>query len=314
MPHNPTLLHTLDLNLLLALDALLDERHVTRAATRLGLSQSAMSHRLAKLRAMLDDEILVSGPDGLCPTGYAEAIREPLAEAINLFRQILSFRSEFDRGTSTREFRIGADDYGTLLLVPQLVARAMSVAPNLSLVARPLQIGEVEQQLVSRRLDLAISVEIDRNMVEFGDSHQGELRRKKLWDESFLTVGRRGLVAGDTLTLETFCELPHVLISPSGEGDGIVDVQLRCLGYERTIYARVSHFLASPFVALETNALLTLPSRIARYYAEFLPLAVYPTPVELPTYSIILVWLSRFQDDPAHIWLRDTISDLSTGC
>lgn len=246
----PLHLEGLDLNLLVALRALLRERHVTRAATRIGLSQPAMSHALARLRALLGDPLLVRTPSGMRPTTRAEAMTEPLERALEDIGRILASPAPFDASRSTRRFRIATNDFIELVLLPSLLASVWSEAPNVDIRVSNHQRGASED-LAEGRLDLAIGI-ID----QFGlpEPPQG-IRFQRIVSERFVCVVREGHPLGKRrLTLDEFVALPHALVSPRGDSGAVVDAALAKLGRRRRVALEVPHFLVAPHVVRETDS------------------------------------------------------------
>ena len=283
-----TNLAKLDLNLLVALRALLAERHVTRAASRMGLTQPAMSHALARLRVVLGDPLLVRKRAGMTLTPRAQELAEPLERVLADVSKLLAPPERFDPARSTRTFRIASSDYVELVLMPAVLARLWREAPNVRVQLRTLG---------ARGAD-----EIDDEGIVM----------QKLITERFVCVVREDHpTVGKRLTLERLLALPHALISPHGdEQGGIVDTALAKLGKHRTIAVEVPHFLVAPFLVERTDVVLTLAERVARALGPSVRLRVLPPPPELrlPGFDISLVWHERHRADPAHAWFRSTIA------
>jgi DNA-binding transcriptional LysR family regulator len=287
-----------DLNLLLAFDALWSERHVTRASRRIGVTQSAMSHALRRLRDQLEDPLFRRTPHGLQPTARAHAIAPTLAEALALVRRAVERVSRFTPAALTRTFTIGTSDYGELVLLPSLVARLSKEAPNVQLVARPVE-GFGERELLSGEHDLVIGV---------GAPEGTGLRSEVLFCDSFVSLLRAGHPAAKKpLTLPRFVALPHVLVSPQGRGESIVDAALRERKLARRVVVRVPHFLSAPLVIAESDAIITLPSRVGRAVAAQHRLVMRKPPLPLPSFSVSQFWHARNDEDAAHRWLRELV-------
>ncbi len=292
-----------DLNLLLAFDALWTERHVTRAARRIGLTQSAMSHALARLRAQLDDPLFQATPRGLAPTARAHVLAPAIGEALAMVRRAVEVDERFSPATLERTFTIGTTDYGEMVLLPRLFARLQREAPRVRLVVRPA-LGADERELLSGEHDLALGVAMPD-----GTGVRGEV----LFHEGFVCLLRAGHPAARRpLTLQRFVELPHVLVSPQGRGDSAVDVALRERKLTRRLVLRVPHFLSAPLVIAESDAIITLPARVARAVAAQHRLAVRKPPLPLPGFSFSQFWHARNDEDAGHRWLRELVWSIAT--
>jgi DNA-binding transcriptional LysR family regulator len=297
-------LESVDLNLLVALDALLGERNVTRAATRIGVTQSAMSHSLARLRALTGDELLVRGREGMLPTVRAEALARPVRQALDDIARALAPPVPFDPATARARVVIGTSDYGELVLLPRIVARLARDAPgfDLRVVTLPEPLAE---PLAAGTIDLAIAP------VRPGDERPG-IYAKRLFDERFVCVVRKGHpLARKKLTLARYASTPHALIAPRGREGGFVDDALAALGMSRRVAVAVPHFLIAPHVVAASDLLLTLARRVADVLAGPLGLAVLTPPPELGLegFTMSAAWHERTHGDAAHRWLRQVVVD-----
>ncbi len=287
-----------DLNLLVAFDALWTERHVTRAARRIGLTQPALSHALGRLRAQLEDPLFQRTSRGLVPTGRAQLLAPAITEALALVRRAVETPPRFDPATLTRTFTIGTSDYGELVILPELAARLGREAPGVRLVVRPI-IGLGERELLSGAHDLVLSVPHPEGV---------GLRNEPLFDDRFASLLRAGHPAARRpLTLERYAALAHVLVSPMGEGDSVVDVALRARKLQRRVVLRIPHFLSAPLVVANSDAIITLPERVALAVARQHRLVVRRPPLPLPGISMSSFWHTRNDGDAAHQWLRELV-------
>lgn len=286
----------LGLHHLRALDVLLSTGHVTRAAERLGLSQSALSHTLAELRRVLDDPLLVRGPGGMVLTPRAEALGPPLRRALADLERALGGEARFDPGTARRRFVLSMGDSFAVLLLPTLVRLVGEQAPGVDLLVRPPPEGRATLGIEHHDADLALDVR---------PPDLPGLRTRALFEDGFSCLVRADHPAvGEILDLATWLSLPHALVSPVGEGPGIVDQVLAARGLERRVALRVPFFMAAPLAVASSDLVLTLPTRIAHRLASQAPLRILPPPLPLPTYTSSLVWPARLHEDPAHRWLR----------
>jgi LysR family transcriptional activator of mexEF-oprN operon len=293
----------LDLNLLVAFDALLTERSVTRAAARIGIGQSAMSHNLSRLRLLFRDELLTRAPEGMRPTPRALALIEPVQVALVQIQATMLPGETFDPTTADREFRIGVSYAVEAALAPTLLAYLCENAPGIRLRLRSIDRFEILDELDADRLDLGIGV--------FTEG-QTQHKRRRLYTATFLCMFNAERVGvSPPISLEDYVRLPHVLTTLPGDTRGVVDDALAKLGLKRTVALTTQHFLAVPFIVRRAPVITTMPSELARFFAEALGLAISPTPVELPEVPISLLWHASYDRDPAHLWLRQTVTRLA---
>lgn len=292
----------LDLNLFVAFDALAKEGSVTRAAATVGLGQSAMSHALGRLRQAFDDELFVRTPTGMKPTPKAAALTEPIRTALARIEAIIAPPAAFDPATAERQFSIGLPDSTEVLLVPRLLAHLRAVAPGVRLLIRNVDRLRILQDLDDGRIDLGIG------LFEEGETHH---KRRLLHKDNYLCIFNPALVGVESpISLEDYVRWPHVLTSLVESAHGVVDVALAKVGLTRAIALTSPRFTAVPFVVREAPVIATMHSRVARFFAGSMGLAVSPAPVELPDFAISMIWHASFDDDPANRWLRETIREL----
>src|SRR5258708_2528110 len=233
-------LGAIDLNLLVALDALLAERSVTRAAFRIGITQSAASHALARLRKLTGDELLVRGRGGMVPTVRAEAMGAPLRRALEDIKGTLSSPGAFDPKTARLRVFISTSDYAEVVLLPGIIARLMRDAPGVQLRVLTPKEG-LASDLASGKLDIAL--------MPLLPSEEGPgIRTRRILEERFVCIARRGhpLAKKRALTLSRFAGASHVLISPWGIEGGFVDDALARLGLRRNVALGGPHPMAGP--------------------------------------------------------------------
>jgi len=296
-------LGSVDLNLLVALDALLVDRNVTRAAARVGITQSAMSHALSRLRALTGDELLVRGAAGMTATVRAEALTVPVRRALDEIARALAPPEAFDPSTAVRRIVLGTSDYGELVLMPRIVARLARDAPGIDL--RCQTVADDLTSLATGKVDLAIA--------PLRDERPG-IYARRLFDERFVCVVRkRHPLAAKKLTVARFAAASHALIAPRGTEGGYVDDALARLGLRRRVAIAVPHFLIAPHIAAASYLLLTLAGRVADVLAKPLGLVVLTPPPELRLegFTMSAVWHERTHEDPAHRWLRGVVAEES---
>lgn len=285
---------------LVALDLLLSTRSVTAAARRLGISQSAMSHRLRVLRDALGDPLLVGSARGLTRTPRAEALAAPLAQALATLRAAMSTGAPFAPRTSTATFTIATTDYGELVALPAALERLRADAPGVALTIVPLG-GELVTAMASGAVDVAITA--TRGLPP-------SLRQRTLAVERFRVALRRGHPAlrGRTrLSLAAYCGLDHLLVAPRGLPGSAVDDALAAVGRTRRIALRVPNFVSAPFLVANSDLVTTLGEPLLRAASRYADLTVVAPPLPLPTSTIVMVWHERTHRSPPHVWLRELI-------
>jgi DNA-binding transcriptional LysR family regulator len=298
-----------NLNLLVALDALLEERHVTRASARIGLSQSGMSHALAQLRRIFDDPLFVRGRGGVEPTLRALELAEPVRRGLQAFSEALARPGDFDPTTSQERFTIAMNDYAELVLLPALMRRLAQAGPRISLQVVPAW-GEVPEGLGRGELDVAVIGRVS-------PAPPGHLQRR-LFDDEFVCIVRKGHPRiGRRLTLAGYLGESHVLVTQEPGALGIADRVLEKISERRHIGARVPRFFMVPALVAETDLIGLIDSRVARYFARQLPLRLLRPPLRFPPSppdsGYHLVWHARSDRDPARTWLRNLITEVAAG-
>jgi len=292
-------------NLLVALDLLLSEGSVTRAAERHGVTASAMSHSLRALRDTFGDPLLTRSGSGMVPTPFAEKLRGPLRSALFELQRVVSSGVSFDPSTATRGFVVRGPDFITTLLAGEIARVLPREAPGVDIEFRPV-VRRGEGLLLADLVELengAVDAVLAAQLADTSGVHTAEL-----YAERFVCVVREGhpaLRRRKKLDLDTFAKLPHVLVTITDERTPTwIDSALEAHGLARRIALRTRYFMAAPLVVAESDFLLTCPEQLARYFAKRLPLAVFEPPLELPRYCEYLAWHSRFEADPANRWLR----------
>lgn len=292
----------IDLNLLVALDALLREANVTRAARAIGLSQPAMSNALGRLRKVLGDPLFVRTQSGMQPTPRAEALRTPLANVLRQIQENVLSPKTFDPAQARMTFNIASQDYEQLVLLPALVERLAQEAPQVR-----LHVTIPTERLPAEDLNLG---RIDLMMGVTSDVHGG-LYKASVLEEEFVCLMRHDHPMKSTkLTMAKYLELEHLLISPYGGMTGIVDSELAKQGLARRVHLAVPTFAVAPFILLRTDYILTIPARAARHFADLLPLTILKPPLALPGFTDHMYWHERTHADPAHQWLRKVVRDI----
>lgn len=302
-------LESLDLNLLLVFDALASERHVTRAAAKVGLSQPALSNALARLRTLFHDPLFERVGGQMQPTPRASQLLVPLGEVMAKLREALEPQAAFRPEASEREFLIATNDYVDSLILPRLVQRLQREAPSIA-----LRTGRTDylflppvERLQSGELDLALGF--------FGETprpNPGLLSQRLAGGRLVCILRAAHPQANRRFTMRAFVELPHVRIMyPSTERLGSVDTILRSRGLARRIAVTVPHYLTIPAIVARSNCLGIVPEALARQNARALRLKIFDPPLALPDISVVMMWAERSQHDRAHRWFRECIAAVS---
>lgn len=298
--HDRTLA-AIDLNLLVVLRALLTERHVTRAAARVGLSQSATSHALSRLRELYGDPLLVRSGRTLSLTPRAERLLPSLARGLGELESAVAPEPEFEPSTARRTFTLNISDYLQALIIGPLLRQLAQCAPgvDLSVVVFP----NSRELLDSGAVDLVVSV---------ANPELGGMSREKLFDEDFVCMVRRNHPdIKRAPSLARYLAQRHLVIAPSGTPGSLVDTLLARRGLERRVALRVTNFLIAPVVVCETDLVNTMPARLARHLARTYPLRLLAPPLELPEFEYSMFWHPRLDRDPAQLWLRELVGRVS---
>ncbi|WP_044558351.1 LysR family transcriptional regulator [Azospirillum sp. B4] len=285
-----------DMNLLVALDVLLEERNVSRAAHRLHLSQSATSGALARLRDYFDDEIMVMVGRTMTPTPLASALAGPVRAILLQVQTAIEARPTFDPATARRTFRIAASDYVTEVVLSRALRRLRAEAPDIR-----LDISTMTDDAGSRLNcgDMDLLVRPDGYLVS-------DQPREILLEETHSCVVWAGNASvGDTLTLAEYLDMTHVAVALGGKRTGAFEQW--CLGRFgpiRKIAAVAPDFSSVASLILGTDLISTMHTRLARLYASYMPLRILPAPVEFPALIEMMQWHGQFSHDPGMIWLR----------
>jgi DNA-binding transcriptional LysR family regulator len=300
-------LRGVDLNLLVSLDALLEECNVTKAAARLHLTQPAVSTQLSRLRKIFDDPLLIPADSGrgMTPSARALGLIVPLHAALNDLQAVVRQRPVFDPYRDSRRFVIAANDNAAAVLG----LRLMEQLPQLAGVAIKIAFVNADQRQVALQLERA---EID---LLLGSERMvpPSMKARKLYDERFVMVQRKGHPRGaGALDMDQYCSLKHVLVSTSGGSfSGFMDEHLERLGRRREVCLSVQNFTLVPDLLCNSDYVATLPSRLFARYRDRLD--AFELPFQAENFSLFAAWHPRNQADPALLWLREALAAISAG-
>jgi DNA-binding transcriptional LysR family regulator len=293
-------LRSLDLNLLVILDALLREGGVTAAAMRLNLTQPAVSIALNRARQLFGDPLLVRSGAGMRPTPLAEALAPRLADALAEVAALFAGRV-FDPATAKRDFLLVTSDLAELLVLPGLVGRLRVAAPAVDLTFRSVEsVPVASTEAREGRLDLTIG-----GM----PAPAAPFRNAVLFKDDFVILARADHpVFARDLTAEGFADLPQALVSPQGRGSiGPIDRALAGLGLSRRIALSLTRFAALPAILSDSDLVACVPRALAALPTFAGPVRARPLPFPSPGYALRMIWHQRHDADPAHQWLRSMV-------
>ncbi len=294
-----------DLNLLPVFLALMEDRNVTRAAARLGITQPALSNALNRLRILLQDPLFIRERHGIRPTPLAEDLAPVIAEAVGRLDAVIRGRQEFDPATATHQVTIAPNSYAELVLAPAIVARLREVAPGISLRLTPYGTDIAETGVVSGTTALVIG-----RLVDPPDS----LVVQHLMEDGLACIVRADHPeVGETLTRAQYESLRHVTMLPPGRLRAGLFQMLEKQNLRRDVAVSVTHFLAIPEMVAVTDYCATLPRQICARLSHDPRVRVVAPPVELGSFPVHMGWHLRYRNDPAHRWLRGLIAEVARG-
>jgi len=290
-----TNIRNIDLNLLVALDVLLEERNVTRAAERLAYSQPAVSNMLKRLREVFDDPLFVRTQRGLAPTPRALELIGPVKSAMAEINGIFS-ATTFDPAQASMVFSIAATDYAQHAVLAPTVEALRRAAPGVRLAISQADSATMSEQLENQEIDFAVTIP------EMAPQHA--LSRELFRDRYVCAVRKDHPDVGNEISIEEFCAFDHVLVSPGGRSfQGPADTAFQALGLRRRGVVSVPNFLILPRMLLAENLIALIPERLIQDYRD--RLKILAMPIEVPEFSMIAAWHERTQPSAAHRWFRE---------
>lgn len=296
-------LRNIDLNLLVVLEALLSEQHVSRASARLGMSQPAVSHALARLRALFDDPLLIRKNGALALTAKARYLLPLLQNTLQHVRLVVG-PGRFDAVTETRQFRIAMSDYGSSVILPAMMRIIRTEAPGIDVIITHSDRQGMMRQVIDGEVDLALGV---------FPHHPPEIDSALLFEERFSCMASRHML-GDTksLSLDLYLERPHILVAMGDDTANEIDIELARIGRTRRIVMTMPHWGVAGRLVAGTDLVLTVAHRASEAYDLGMEVCTFDPPFAIPPFSFKQIWHGRRTQDPAHIWLRNTISRVAT--
>ena len=290
-----------DLNLLPVLLVMMEERNVTRAAERLGITQPALSNALNRLRETLNDPLFIRERYGMRPTPKAEQLAQVVGAALSSIDKVILGQQDFDPLNATRLFTLAPNSYVEFIMMPAIVARLRSSAPGIRLRLTPFGNDVTETGVISGNTDMVLG-----RIVEPPDN----LVVQHLMNEGLACVIRADHpLVGENLSAEQYEQLKHVNVLPPGRMRAGLYQALEQRGLRRQVAVSVTHFLAVPEMIAVTDYCATLPRLICQHLSRDQRLRIIPAPVDLGTFPVEMGWHARYRDDPAHRWFRTLITE-----
>lgn len=303
-------LKSIDLNLLVYLDVLLQTRSVTQAAESMGISQPAMSNGLRRLRDLFSDPLLIRTKDGMAPTERARELQPLIRKIVADVEMAVEPDKGFDPASTDRVFRLSVSDYSECTLLPPLLRAMHSIAPNITLdVLTPSDVSFKDVE--SGKVDLVIN--------RFDDLPQS-FHHRTIWRDDYACLVSRRNPIRDNFNLDTYLAASHVWVSKTGMGIGVgvepgtmqqlgwVDDALARLGRKRRIRVFTRHYQAAMQLAELDDLVITLPGKSARLLQDNPDVVILPPPFEIPPTELKMAWSALLQHNPAHQWLRELIA------
>jgi LysR family transcriptional regulator, nod-box dependent transcriptional activator len=294
-------LQQFDLNLLVALDALLTERNVTHAGARMHLSQSAMSGALSRLRDFFQDELLVPVGRGMVLTPLAQDLAQPVRELLLQVQSTLESTPRFNPATSTRHFSLAVSDYITSVVIVDLVRQVKGIAPGITFELRPP--------------GARAAADLERNQLDFLVAPDGYLAsahpKEVVFEDTHTCIvwtGNRHV--GSVMSVEQYLSAGHISVRVAEDGVNYDERVLQGMNHQRRIEVITPSFDLAPQLVVGTDRIATVATRLAIKYATVLPIRLVPLPIEIPPMVEMLQWHRVHDRDPAHVWLRAQLREV----
>jgi DNA-binding transcriptional LysR family regulator len=292
-------LRQIDLNLLLIFNQMLLDRRVSTAAEKLELTQPAVSNALRRLRILLKDELFVRTAKGMEPTPYALHLATPVGQALEALKTAFAERDVFDPQTSTRTFTLAMTDIGEIYFMPPLLEALARLAPQIKISTLRHNVGHLKEEMEAGSVDLALGLLPQLKAGFF---------QRRLFKHRYVCMFRKGHpTAKSPISLKSFSALEHLGVIAANTGHGEMEALLERQGIKRHVRLVVPHFVAVGHILQSTDLIATVPERFAVRCEKPFDLVVSPLPVKLPEIAINLFWHTKYNREPANVWLRQLI-------
>ena len=297
---------TLDLNLLRVFDAVMTEQNLTRAASRLAMTQPAVSNAVKRLRDALGDELLIRTAHGVKPTARAESLWPAVRRALADLEEAVAPRS-FELAKAHVTFRMAMADATAGLLLPPLVRVIEKDAPGIDIRMMPLTTREPRPLLLRGDIDLAIGF-FPGVVAQLQGATETPIRHERLYTSQYVCVMRKDHpLANQELSLDAYCQANHLLVSFSGRARGLVDDALLSLNKERRILLTVNQFFTAGKVVVNSDLIMVLPHHLIEATGMTNALVAKELPFPMPDVHIDMLWHERDARSPGHQWLREQL-------
>jgi len=297
-------LKSVDLNLLVAFDALMSERSVSRGAAKLGITQSALSHALKRLRIMFGDPLMRRGPRGMEPTERALSLQQPMKAILANIHSIISTKLAFAPATTKRTFKLSMSDAMSVEALPLIVRKLRKTAPNIDLLVTSSGPRDACARIINDEVEIAIGV---------FPHVPPELLRRELYRDQLVCVADKNhpLLKHGRMDEKSYLSSPHVTVAPNLDSGVQLDDIFVAMGFNRRVVATVPHYIALPALIRGTDLIAHTRLRLLNVLRSSSNLVVFsiPAPIRVPELSFEQIWHARHEGDPGHRWLRDLIID-----
>jgi len=301
----------LDLNLLRVFDAVMTEQNLTRAASRLAMTQPAVSNALRRLRDALGDELLIRTAHGVKPTPRAEALWPSVRRALTELEEAIAPEDSFDISRAHNTFRLAMSDATAALWLPPLMNAIEREAPGLTIRMVPLTTREPRPMLLRGDIDLTVGFfpGVSAQLAGSQAASVSPIRHEQLYSGHYVSVMRKEHPLANTeLTVDNYCAAKHLLVSFSGRAHGLIDEVLARMGRERRIVLTVNQFFTAGRIVATSDLLTVLPRHLVASTGNTGALITKKLPFDLPSVHIDMLWHERDTRNPAHKWLRSYLS------
>ena len=302
-------LERIDLNLLVVFEAVLEERHVGRAADRLNLTASAVSHGLSRLRRLFNDPLFLRTPKGVVPTARAIELSPPIKDILARVRAVVASAEPFDPASSTRRFTIGAPDGVSAVFLPPLLAELRQRAPGLNISIR--QLLPVHGETLLERAWRNAFIELEERAMDIAvipyDHAPARFEMRALYAEDFVVAMRAAHPLAGALTLASYCELQHLVVSLGGDPHGFVDQILAEQGKQRRIALTAPNFMLALALVAETDLIAAVPRKFAQMHASRFEICIVEPPVPFGSFRLNAIASKAALMDQGIAWLFETL-------
>ena len=295
-------IRSLDLNLLVVFDAMLEHQNVTKAGDSIKLSQPAMSAAVSRLRELFDDPLFVRTRQGMAPTPKAQALSPSVRQVVQTIRGDILQSTEFNPLLSDRTFTLVTPDIAEVNFLPRLISELAKKSPHINLRTLAMPREAAAQSLESATAEMAIGY--------FPDLHKAGFFQQKLITNSHVCLVRMNHpTIGSKITSAQFLQAAHAVVKPDGR-EHLFERFLQGKGIKRRVVVELSHFMSLLPIIETSNLLATVPKDLAEFFVQHGNVRYIPTPMKSPVIDVHLFWHQRFHKEPAHIWLRQVIHQL----